>query len=137
MVAVGNISDVITNQYPHFLYKHTSGEAVQNANGSWVQSDEAAVTLCGRCREETNGKGAKVQAANGEFREFSALVQIPVGAERIAEGTEVFVTTEEIAEPSELLNADFVAQAQSEGLVRISGETLKFDNGRLHNRLWV
>lgn len=130
-----NISAAINNQYPHFLYKRTSGEAVQNANGSWVTEDKAAFTLCGSCREETNGKGNKVQAANGVFREFSSLVQIPVGVERIPEGTEIVVTTTEV-EPGELLS-DFVERAKAKGIVRISGECLKFDEGRLHSRLWV
>ena len=137
MVGVKNISEVITNQYPHFLYKRTSGEAVQDANGSWEDSTEAEVVLCGACREETNGKGTKIQAANGVFREFSALVQMPVEVARIAEGAEVFVTSEEVADPSDLLDADFVAAAKAEGKVRLSGECLKFDEGRLHNRLWV
>jgi hypothetical protein len=131
-----DISAVINNQYPHFLYKRTSGQAVQNANGSWVTEGAGAFTLCGACREETNGKGNKVQAANGVFREFSALVQIPVGVERIPEGTEIVVTTVEV-EAAQLLSEDFVESAKAEGIVRISGECLKFDEGRLHSRLWV
>ena len=131
-----DISAVINNQYPHFLYKRTSGEAVQDANGSWVTEEEPAFTFCGSCREETNGKGSKVQAANGEYREFSSLVQIPVVVQRIPEGTEIVVTTEEIP-ADELLSEDFVDRAKAEGIVRISGECLKYDEGRLHNRLWV
>lgn len=137
MVGVGNISAVITNQYPHFLYKLVSTETGQNDNGSWEGDGEAAVEFCGSCREETNGKGSKIQAANGVFREFAALVQMPVGVQRVAEGTEVFVTSREVVTPADLLNGDFVEAAKAEGLVRISGECLKFDEGRLHNRLWV
>lgn len=132
-----DISAVITNQYPHYLYKRVSVEATQNANGSWESDQEAAVVLCGVCREETNGKGAKIQAANGVFREFAALVHTPTEVQHVAEGTEVFVTDTEIAEPSALLDSEFVEQAKADGIVRISGECLKFDNGRLHNRLWV
>lgn len=131
-----NISAVINNQYPHFLYKRTSGEAEQNANGSWATEETAAYELCGTCREETNGKGNKVQAANGVFREFSSLVQIPVGVQRIPEGTEIVVTTVEV-EAERLQGEDFVESAKAEGIVRISGECLKFDEGRLHSRLWV
>lgn len=131
-----SISSVINNQYPHFLYKRTSGEATQNANGSWVTEESAAFELCGSCREETNGKGSKVQAANGLYREFSSLVQIPVGVSRIPEGTEIVVTTQEV-DVEDLLSEDFIEQAKAEGIVRISGECLKFDEGRLHNRLWV
>ena len=131
-----DISAVINNQYPHFLYKRNSGEAVQNANGSWVKQETTAYELCGACREETNGKGSKVQAANGVFREFSSLVQIPVGVQRIPEGTEIVVTTVEV-EAERLQSENFVETAKAEGIVRISGECLKFDEGRLHNRLWV
>lgn len=130
-----DISAVINNQYPHHLYKRVSGEAVQNEQGSWVTTG-AAFQYCGSCREETNGRGSKVQAANGVFREFSSLVQIPAGAERISEGTEIVVTTTEV-EPAQLLSSDFVETAKAEGLVRISGECMKYDEGRLHNRLWV
>ena len=63
-------------------------------------------------------------------------MQIPVGVERIPEGTEIVVTTTEV-EPGELLSEDFVERAKAEGIVRISGECLKFDEGRLHSRLWV
>ena len=131
-----DISAVINNQYPHFLYKRNSGEAVQNANGSWVKQGTTAYEFCGACREETNGKGSKVQAANGVFREFSSLVQIPVGVQRIPEGTEIVVTTVEV-EAERLQSENFVETAKAEGIVRISGECLKFDEGRLHNRLWV
>ncbi len=127
---------VINNQYPHFLYKRTSGTATQDANGSWITENEAAFTLCGSCREETAGKGNKIQAANGVFREFSTLVQIPVGVQRIDEGTEVVVTTQEV-EVTDLLDADFVETAKASGIVRASGECLKFDEGRLHSRLWL
>ena len=133
-----DIAAVITNQYPHFLYKLVSVEATQNEKGSWVSGEgDASIVLCGACREETNGKGAKIQAANGVFREFSALVQMPVEVQRVAEGTEVFVCDSELETPESLLSPDFVEQAKAEGIVRISGEVLKFDGGRLHNRLWV
>lgn len=131
-----NISEVINNQYPHFLYRRTSGEAIQDDNGSWSTPSEAAYSLCGRCREETAGRGAKVQAANGIFREFSSLVQMPTGIERIPEGTEIVVTTEEVS-PEDLLSVDFVRQAAESGKVRLAGEVLKFDVGRLHNRAWI
>lgn len=138
MVGVGNIASVITNQYPHHLYKRVSVEATQNEDGSWEDgSTEATVLYCGTCREETNGKGSKIQAANGVFREFSTLAQLPVSVERVDEGTTVFITSEQIATPTDLLDSDFVEQAKADGTVRIVGECLKFDSGRLHNRLWV
>ena len=64
------------------------------------------------------------------------MVQIPVGVQRIPEGTEIVVTTVEV-EAERLQSENFVETAKAEGIVRISGECLKFDEGRLHNRLWV
>ena len=107
------VTDVVNRQYPHYLYKRTSsGEAVQDANGSWHTSG-GAWTLHSRCREETNGKGT----------------QIP-------EGTEVAIADEPL-EPSVLLDQESMTEAKITGKVRISGECLKFDKGRLHSRLWV
>lgn len=137
MVGVGNIASVATIQYPHYLYKRVSVEATQNDEGSWVDGEEAAIVFCGTCREETNGKGDKIQATNGVFREFSALVQLPTDVQRVAEGTQVFVTSREVETPADLLDNGFVEQATADGTLRIVGECLKFDSGRLHNRLWI
>lgn len=130
------VTDVVNRQYPHYLYKRTSsGEAVQDANGSWHTSG-GAWTFHSRCREETNGKGTQIQAASGKFVTFASLIQIPVGVERIPEGTEVAIADEPL-EPSALLDQESMAEAKITGKVRISGECLKFDKGRLHSRLWV
>lgn len=130
------VTDVVNRQYPHYLYKRTTdGEAVQDANGSW-QTSGGAWTYHSPCREETNGKGTQIQAANGKFVTFASLIQIPVGVERIPEGVEVAVA-EEPLEPSVLLDQAFMAEAKISGIIRISGECLKFDKGRLHCRLWV
>lgn len=130
------VTNVINRQYPHYLYKRTtSGEAVQNANGSW-ETTEGEWEYHSRCREETNGRGTQIQTASGKFVTFSSLVQIPAGVERIPEGVEIAVT-EEPVEPSMLLDQAKAEEAKITGLIRISGECLKFDKGRLHCRLWV
>lgn len=129
-----SISEVINNQYPHFLYTRASGEGVQNETGGWT-GGEAVYEYHSRCREETNGRGTKVATADGTYRVFSALVQIPVDAARIPEGTEVIITDEDI-DPAQLHNDDFVSNATN-NIIRIKGECLKFDKGRLHNRLWI
>lgn len=129
------VTDVVNRQYPHYLYKRTTGgEAIQDANGSWDTPD-GEWSFHSRCREETNGKGTQIEAG-GKFVTFSSLVQIQAGVERIPEGVEIAVT-EEPVEPSMLLDQAKTAEAKISGLVRISGECLKFDKGRLHCRLWV
>ena len=129
------VTDVVNRQYPHYLYKRTTGgEAIQDANGSWDTPD-GEWSFHSRCREETNGKGTQIEAG-GKFVTFSSLVQIPAGVERIPEGVEIAVT-EEPLEPSALLDQTVMEEAKISGLVRVSGECLKFDKGRLHCRLWV
>ncbi len=88
-----DISAVINNQYPHFLYIRTSTEAVQNETGSWVEAEETARYI-GVCRDETGGRGSEAHVAQAVFRDYKSLIQAPVGTEHIAEGTEVFVTDE-------------------------------------------
>lgn len=129
------IQEIINHQYPHFLYvRQSDAEATQDANGSW-QTTGAAWKLWASCREETNGKGTQIQAANGRFITFASLIQLPAGTNRIAEGVEVAAAGRELT--TDELTDDKLRTAQTEGIVRIIGECLKFDNGRLHCRLWV
>ena len=134
-MVVGAINDIINRQYPHFLYKRISdGEAVQDANGSWTTAG-ASWKFCGTCREETNGKGTTIQAANGRIVVFSSAIYAPVDVERIADGVEVLASERKL-EPDELTNEGIEA-AKASGVIRICGECLKFDKGRLHGRIWV
>ncbi len=129
------IQEIINHQYPHFLYvRQSESEAVQDANGSW-QTTGAAWKLWASCREETNGKGTQIQAANGRFITFASLIQLPAGTNRVTEGVEVAAADRELT-PGELTD-EALQGAKTEGVVRIIGECLKFDNGRLHCRLWV
>lgn len=129
------INKIINHQYPHFLYvRRSDAEATQDANGSW-QTTGATWELLSSCREETNGKGTQIQAANGRFITFASLIQLPVGVPYVSVGVQVAAADRELL-PSELSD-DTLQEAQAEGVVRIVGECLKFDNGRLHCRLWV
>lgn len=129
------IKEIINSQYPHFLYtRNSDGEAKQDANGSWTTTG-AAWKLHASCREETNGKGTQIQAANGRFITFASLIQLPAGTERVDLGQEVAVA-DRMLTPSELTD-EALRSAEAEGVVRIIGECLKFDKGRLHCRLWV
>lgn len=129
------IQEIINHQYPHFLYvRQSDAEAVQDANDSWTTTG-ASWKLWASCREETNGKGTQIQAANGRFITFASLIQLPAGTTRVAEGVEVAAAGRELT-PDELTDETLQA-AKAEGVVRIIGECLKFDIGRLHCRLWV
>jgi len=126
---------VIPPQYPEFLYAFQAGEATQNENGSFVQSPGSWV-LKSACREETNGKGTKIQLTNSETYVFASLIQIPAGAAKIPEGTKIAVTAFEV-EPEYLNDPAWLEASRRVGLVRITGEVAKYDVGRLHNRCWI
>lgn len=108
-------------QYPHYLYMRMPNKPQMLKNGDW-SSTEGDWTLIGRCREETNGKGAEIVRSDYKTFKFSSLIQCPVGTQIIEEGCRVKVTDKPIEE---------------EGRVRIEGDCAKFDDGRLHCRLWV
>ena len=122
-------------QYHQHLYVLTQqGEAVQTATGAW-QSQAAVWQHVGLCREETNGKGNTVTTADGQVIVFSSLIQLPVGTDRVDEGCTVIVTHTEV-EPSTLTNA-YITEGLRCGEVVVKGVCKKFDNGRLHCRLWI
>ena len=122
-------------QYPQYLYALNNGEATQLPNGSW--SDNAATwELKAACREETKGKGATIQTADGKSLVFASLIQLPKGTGRIDEGTEVIVAREEV-DTTQLLDEEFIATAKSSGLIVARGTCQKFDLGRLHCRIWI
>ena len=114
---------VASYQYPQYLYCKSTGEATQGSNGSWV-GDSPEWVLAGICREETTGKGTSIQTADGRFLVFSSLIFLPRGSAKVQEGSEIMVMKEK---------ADVV----SEGEAVLKGTCLKFDDGRLHCRMWV
>ncbi|MEG2157010.1 MAG: hypothetical protein RRY07_04390 [Bacteroidaceae bacterium] len=125
-----------SHQYPQYLYALLNTEARQLSNGSWEDIIETTYELKAACREETNGKGATIQTADGKTLVFASLIQIPKGTPRIDEGTEVIVTLEEVT-VTQLLDKDFIANAKASGLIVVRGTCQKYDFGRLHCRIWI
>lgn len=122
-------------QYHQHLYVLTQqGESVQNANGSW-QAQPTQWAHVGLCREETNGKGNTVTTADGQVLVFSSLIQLPTGTPRVSEGKKVIVTRTQV-EAASITDA-FIAEGMQNGEVVAKGICKKFDNGRLHCRLWI
>ena len=110
----------MVRQYPHYLFAILSGgDSVQDEDGNWSDAIPENA-LVSKCREETDGRGTEIQAADGTFHKFTSLVQLPKGTQRVEAGTQVFVAD----------NPDGTG-------VRITGTVLKFDAGQLHSRLWV
>lgn len=110
---------MVIKQYPHYLFALTTGESTQDENGYWSDEEQKVIFLS-MCREETDGRGQEVQTADGTYRKYSSIIQIPKGDLTIDEGTSVFVSDHEDGSGA-----------------RIKGVALKFDKGQLHSRLWV
>ena len=108
----------MVRQYPHYLFALKGGEAVQGADGEWTET-EASMSFLSMCREETDGRSTEVYA-DGTFRRFTSLIQLPKGAPVVDTGVTVLCCND------------------AEGIdVRIRGVCQKFDEGQLHSRLWV
>ncbi len=122
-------------QYPHLLYRRQVTESQQLPNGSWTEPTDTWV-LHKECREETNGKGAQINTADGRVLAFSSLIQLPKDIGRIDEGTEVIVTTK-VVQPDQLKDVEFINTAKQEGTIQAQGACLKFDSNRLHCRIWI
>lgn len=110
----------MVKQYPHYLFALSSEAATQNADGDFVDSGEKQYIFISMCREETNGRGSKLEVGDGTFIVYTSLIQLPKGSASVVEGQTVAVFDDE-----------------ARTSLRVSGECLKFDNGQLHNRLWL
>ncbi len=128
------VANVIAQQYPHYLYVLCSEEATRAANGDMV-AGRSRWRLWGRCREETNGKGAEIATSDMRVYKFAALVQCPTGTRRVPEGTMCCVADKGIC--ADINTQDAFERLQRCGTIRIAAKCAKFDQGRLHCRLWL
>ena len=105
-------------QYPHTLTtQQVSGMAVANSSGDYTASVTETLNLS-PCRAEMNGAGSTVPLTDGTAYVFGSLIQLPLSAPDVKEGT-----------PLEVVDSD--------GLAIASGAAKRFQRGQLHCRLWV
>lgn len=130
---------VTFEQYPHFLYRKNPGTITRDADGNYTDGNSEVWEFVSRCREETNGKGTQINTSDGRVIVYSSLVQLPQSdAVFVPEGTFVFVAREQLstAELQSLTDDGLKALALTRKIAT-RGECLKFDQGRLHSRLWL
>ncbi len=109
----------MVKQYPHYLFVETTTESTQDESGNWSES-ETTNELIGVCREETDGRGSKIQVSGGEYIYSTSLIQLPKCSSKLENGATVIICNDEAGTD-----------------VRVSGVVLKYDVGQLHNRLWI
>lgn len=132
----------MVRQYPHYLFATLSEESRQDENGNWTLGGQRVVFLS-ICREETDGRGQEVQTADGRYRKFSSVIQIPKSAKIPREvGEDPHGSPSNSHGKSAVLDiregtSVFVADSADGSGIRIEGVVLKFDRGQLHSRLWV
>jgi len=73
-----------------------------------------------RCREETFGFDPAATTQTVLFGKHSSIIQIPYGKRKIAVDTMIVVTNDEAGTD-----------------IRVRGNVIKYDEGQLHNRLWI
>ena len=73
-----------------------------------------------RCREETYGWDPSATQQTTLFGKRSSLIQIPYGSQKIVADTMISVS-------NNVTGTD----------VRVRGYVLKYDEGQMHNRLWI
>ena len=111
----------MVEQYPHYLFvKEQSSESTQDTDGNWVTSGQSW-SFHSKCREETNGAGRQINGVDGKAIVFSSTVYMPKGTEKIVEGTEILVTSED----------------SENGPKRVQGIILKYDSNQFNCKLWV
>lgn len=107
-------------QYPHLLYGVSLPvDSTRDENGNYV-AQIATNPLISNCREETNGQGREIQAADGKFHKYSSVIYLPLSCPDVEFGREVFVR-----------------DSSSATTDRIKGMVLNFDRSQMHCRLWV
>lgn len=103
--------------YPYDLYILEKKEADYNPeNGSFGGNDVNWV-YAGKCRDEINGKGAKIITADGSLFEFSSVIYTPLGTKLPKSGDTVKVL--------------------NDCEVRIQKDVVNTKEDRLHKRIWL
>lgn len=121
-------------QYPHYLYVLISAASTTDERGH-KKPGETKWIYWGKCREETNGKGAEIKTDDMLSYKFASLVQLPAGTVRIKEGQTVMVSNALLA--AEQRSEVVITELKDNGVARIVGKCAKFDQGQLHCRLWL
>ena len=93
---------------------------IQYPHYLFEDDENGTLTYVGRCREETYGWDPAATHQVTLFGRKSSLIQIPRGSRKIATDAMVFVS-------NDAAGTD----------VRVRGYVIKYDEGQLHNRLWL
>lgn len=126
---------IVLKQYPHYLYAETVGVSFQNENGDWVQT-ESLWRLIGKCRYEVNSCGNTIKGEDGKTRIFSGIVYMPLNTERIVEGANIIVSTEELNNKV-LESKNLALNNRLKGKILISSTNLYFSKGLMNCRMWT
>lgn len=129
------VQAVAARQYCHYLYVLHSAAATQDERGDIIPGASEWVAW-GRCREETSGAGQEVEASDMHTYRSSSLVQLPVSARYIPDGTLCLVSSVPLSDAA-ISDAATREDLVKAGTIRIIGRSRKFDQGRLHCRLWL
>jgi hypothetical protein len=93
---------------------------VQYPHYLFEEDGGGTATFVCRCREETMGWDPAATIQTTLFGKRSSLIQIPYGERKMDVDTMVFVSNDDAGSD-----------------IRVRGYVIKYDQGQLHNRLWI
>lgn len=105
-------------RYEEILQVKGIPEAIQDANGDWVQGSETDFKTVSYCRDEPNDSGKTITGAEGEQITFSSIIQLPEDCPEIKRGEKIRILNES-------------------GEIILEGSALRFKRYRKNSRLWV
>ena len=122
--------------YPHKCYCLKVAQREPDENGDYNDTADNW-ELLGPCRAETNGSGTEITTTDGKQVIYSEIVYFPVGSTIVDTGAQIVVLKDTIGNTEYLSDAQMLQVLRQTGQLKSAGYCLKFDETRLHSRMWV
>ena len=120
-------------QYPHYLYAEKVAAAARDVNGAYIPSS-SEWEFVGKCRFESNGKGAEIKTDDSKTIVFSGVAYSQT-SENVSNNTRLFIARSEI-KADEITSAMVENWAKNPEIV-IVGMNLKTDKTQLHTKFFI
>lgn len=120
-------------QYPQFMYAKQMAAATRDENGVFIPS-AASWKYIGKCRFESNGKGAEIKTDDSKTVLFSGVAYSQT-SEHVPNNTQIFISRSE-HQPDEITAAMVENWAKNPDIV-IIGMNLKTDKTQMHTKYYI
>lgn len=108
----------MVRRLPYTLEVFQISEAVYDPETGSITPGTAEWKVFSKCRDEANGKGAKIVTEDSEVYVYGAVVYLPTNCPKVGTGAKIRVI-------------------DMDGNVRLEGNNRLFKKEQLHARLWL